>query len=95
MSEDTGISYTIDEELLAEEPVDTVIQPMSVKSVAACLVAVLGVGGTAAYIISVACGTSCSAPTPVTAVICAACIGAYALVGSGAMKEVVACFDKL
>lgn len=93
LSEDSGIAYMTDEELLAEEP--TTISPMGVKQVAACLGVVLGVGATAAYIISVACGTSCSAPTPVTAVICAACIGGYALVGSGAMSEVVACFDKL
>ncbi|MBO2536440.1 hypothetical protein [Rummeliibacillus suwonensis] len=44
-SEDTGISWITDEEMLAEEP--ALIQPMGVKAVAACLGAVLGVGGIA------------------------------------------------
>lgn len=91
-SEDTGISYMTDEELLAEEPVDSGIQPMSIKSVAACLAGVLGVGGTIGYLIAVACGGSCAAPTPVTATICAACIGGYATLGSAGIAGVVACF---
>lgn len=91
-SEDTGISYMTDEELLAEEPVDSGIQPMSVKSVAACLAGVLGIGGTTAYIIAIACGGSCAVPTPVTAPICAACIGAYAALGGASIGGVVACF---
>lgn len=92
-SEDTGISWITDEEMLAEEP--ALIQPMGVKAVAACLGAVLGVGGTAAYIIAVACGGSCAAPTPVTAPICAACIGAYAVIGAGGIAGAVACFNYL
>ncbi|MBS7426801.1 MULTISPECIES: hypothetical protein [Virgibacillus] len=32
-SEDTGISYITDEEILAEEPVDSGIQPMGVGAV--------------------------------------------------------------
>lgn len=91
-SEDTGIPYMTDEDLLAEEPVDSGIQTMSVKSVAGCLAGVLGVGGTTAYIIAVACGGSCAVPTPVTAPICAACIGAYAAIGGAGIAGVVACF---
>lgn len=91
-SEDTGISYMTDEELLAEEPVDSGIQPRGIKSVAACLAGVLGVGATTAYIIEVACGGSCAVPTPVTAPICAACIGAYAAIGGASIAGVVACF---
>ncbi len=91
-SEDTGISYMTDEELLAEEPVNSEIQPMGIGSVAGCLGGVLGVGGTTAYIIAVACGGSCAVPTPVTAPICAACIGAYAAIGGAGIAGVVACF---
>ncbi|MFS0675071.1 hypothetical protein [Ornithinibacillus sp. 179-J 7C1 HS] len=94
-SEDTGISYMTDKELLAEKPVDSEIQPMGVGAVASCLGAVLGVGGTVAYIIAVACGGSCAAPTPVTAPICAACIGAYAVLGAGGIAGAVACFNYL
>lgn len=39
-SEDTGVPYMSDEELLAEEPSE--IQPMGAKAVAACLAGVLG-----------------------------------------------------
>lgn len=94
-SEDTGISYMTDKELLAEEPVDSGIQPTGVGAVASCLGAVLGIGGTTAYIIAVACGGSCAAPTPVTAPICAACIGAYAVLGAGSIAGAVACFNYL
>ncbi|MCE7791699.1 hypothetical protein K8O68_04550 [Salipaludibacillus sp. CUR1] len=90
-SEDTGIAYMTDEELLAEEPVAG-IQPMGIGSVAGCLAGVLGVGGTMATVIAYACGGSCAAPTPVTAKICAACIGAYATLGSAGIGGVVACF---
>lgn len=94
-SVDTTIPYITDEEMLAEEPVSSEIQPMGVGAVASCLGAVLGVGGTAAYIIAVACGGSCAAPTPVTAPICAACIGAYAVIGAGGIAGAVACFNYL
>ena len=33
------------------------------------------------------CGGLCAAPTPVTAPICAACIGAYAVLGAGVSLE--------
>lgn len=92
-SQDAGIAYMTDEELLAEEP--SMIQPMGIGAVASCLGAVLGVGGTVAYIIAVACGGSCAAPTPVTAPICAACIGAYAVIGAGGIAGAVACFNYL
>ncbi|WP_369436090.1 hypothetical protein [Lysinibacillus fusiformis] len=91
-SVDTELSYITDEEMLAEEPV---IQEMGVGAVASCLGAVLGIGATAAYIIAVACGGSCATPTPVTAAICAACIGAYAVIGAGGIAGAVACFNYL
>ncbi|WP_222934661.1 hypothetical protein [Paenibacillus terrae] len=94
-SVDTDRPYITDEEMLAEKPVNSGIQPQSVGKVAGCLGAVLGVGGTVAYIIAVACGGSCAAPTPVTAPICAACIGAYAVLGAGGIAGVVACFNYL
>ncbi|WP_197479974.1 hypothetical protein [Paenibacillus swuensis] len=94
-SVDTEIPYLTDKELLAEEPVNSGIQPMGIGTVAACLGAVLGIGGTVAYLIAVACGSSCVAPTPVTAVICAACIGAYAVLGAGGIAGAVACFNYL
>lgn len=94
-SVDTGISYITDEEMLAEEPVGSGIQPMGVGAVASCLGVVLGVGATMAYLIAVACGGSCAAPTPVTAAICAACIGAYAVLGAGGIAGAVACFNYL
>lgn len=94
-SEDTGLKFKTDEELLAEEPVGSGPQIQGVGAVASCLAAVLGVGGTVAYIIAVACGGSCAAPTPVTAPICAACIGAYAVIGAGGITGAVACFKYL
>lgn len=94
-SKDTGIAYITDEELLAEEPSGSEISPMGTGEVAACLVAAMGIGGTLAYVIAVACGTSCVAPTPVTGPICAACIGAYALLGTGTIAGAVACFNYL
>nr|WP_295975688.1 hypothetical protein [uncultured Bacillus sp.] len=89
-SVDTELSYMSDEELLAEEP--SAIQPMGVKETAACVAIVLGIGSSVAYLIAVACAGSCAAPTPVTAPICAACIGAYAVLGAGGMGAVVGCF---
>lgn len=94
-SQNTGISYITDEEMLAEEPLDPGVQPRSVGAVASCIGATLGVGATAAWLITVACGGSCAAPTPVTAPICAACIGAYAVLGAGGIAGVVACFQLL
>ncbi|MGY4795912.1 hypothetical protein ACVNNN_12990 [Lysinibacillus fusiformis] len=92
-SQDIGIAYMTDEELLAEEP--SMIQPRSVGDVATCLVVAMDIGGTLAYAIAVACGGSCAAPTPVTAVICAACIGAYAVLGAGTIAGAVSCFNYL
>ncbi|WP_434748472.1 hypothetical protein [Paenibacillus amylolyticus] len=94
-SVDTDRPYITDEEMLAEEPVNSGIQPNGIGAVAGCLGAVLGIGGTAAYIIAVACGGSCAVPTPVTAPICAACIGAYAVIGAGGIAGAVACFNYL
>ncbi|MBY0205688.1 MULTISPECIES: hypothetical protein [Paenibacillus] len=94
-SVDTDRPYITDEEMLAEEPVNSGIQPNGFGAVAGCLGAVLGIGGTAAYIIAVACGSSCAVPTPVTAPICAACIGAYAVIGAGGIAGAVACFNYL
>ncbi len=48
-SQDSGLAYMTDEELLAEEP--ATIQPMGVGAVASCIGVVLGVGATAAYLI--------------------------------------------
>lgn len=42
---DTEISNMTDEEMLAEEPVDSEVQPMGRGSVADCLGAVLGIDG--------------------------------------------------
>ncbi|MEK5364510.1 hypothetical protein QNH25_01445 [Bacillus safensis] len=89
-SVDTELSYMSDEELLAENPPE--IQTQGVKAKAACIASVLGIGSGAAYLIAVGCAGSCAAPTPVTAPICAACIGAYAVLGAGGMGAVVACF---
>lgn len=89
-SKDTEVSYKTDEEMLAEKPAE--FQTFGVKKIAACLATVLGIGGTVATIIAIACGGSCAAPTPVTAPICAACIGAYAVIGTGGIAGAVACF---
>ena len=91
-SVDTGRAFMTDAALLAEKPAPSDVQPMGVGSVAGCLAGVLGVGGTTAYIIAAACGGACTVPTPVTAPICAACIGAYATIGGASITGVVACF---
>src|SRR5690625_449050 len=94
-SEDTGIAYMTDEELLAEDPISSDIKLMGVGAVASCLAAVLGIGGTVALIIAKACAGSCVTPSPITAKICAACIGAYAVLGTGGITGAVACFKYL
>ena len=58
-----------------------------------CLMAVLGVDAVAASIILVVCGGSCAVPvTPPTAVVCAACIGAFAVVAGASITAVMGCF---
>ncbi|WIK64379.1 hypothetical protein [Gleimia hominis] len=64
------------------------------RKVVACLGAIAGIGGPAAYIIVGACAGACSAPEPtVTKGICAACVGAYAALGAGGMGAAAACFQ--
>ncbi|MFT2752648.1 hypothetical protein [Clavibacter sp. Sh2088] len=59
-----------------------------------CLAAVLGVSAVVAGVILVLCGGSCSVPfTPPTAVVCAACIGGFAVVGGASIAAVMGCFD--
>lgn len=91
-SQNTGIPYMADEELL--QPLDSDIQPRGVPEVAACLGGVLGVGGAVATVIAIACSGSCSVPmTPVTAPVCAACIGGYAVIGGASIGAVADCFQ--
>ena len=54
----------------------------------ACIVVVLGISKYVATIIAGA----CVAPCPAIQVICAACIGGFAALGTGTMSFVVACF---
>jgi hypothetical protein len=59
-----------------------------------CLAAVLGVSAIVAGVILVLCGGSCSVPfTPPTAVVCAACIGGFAVVGGASIAAVMGCFN--
>lgn len=68
-------------------------QPAGIGTVAACLATVLGIGGATAWIIASLCGGSCAAvATGVGAAICAACIGAVATIGTGAISGAVSCF---
>nr|WP_236702419.1 hypothetical protein [Alkalicoccobacillus plakortidis] len=95
-SVDTDLAYMDDEELLSENTVDpSEVEVMGVGAVAACIGAVLGVGSAASYLIAVGCGGSCVAPTAVTAPICAACIGGFAVVGGAGVTAVVNCFNFL
>lgn len=66
---------------------------VAVNNPSQCLMAVLGVGAVAAGIILVVCGGSCAVPvTPPTAVVCAACIGAFAVVAGASITAVRGCF---
>ena len=57
------------------------------------LMAMRGVGAVAAGIILVVCGGSCAVPvTPPTAVVCAACIGAFAVVAGASITAAMGCF---
>lgn len=70
--------------------------PVGAGAVAACLGAVLGIGGGAAWAITSLCGGSCAgAATGVGAAICAACIGGIATLGAGAISGAVTCFGYL
>ena len=70
--------------------------PVGAGAVAACLGAVLGIGGGAAWAITSLCGGSCAgAETGVGAAICAACIGGIATLGAGAISGAVTCFGYL
>ena len=57
-----------------------------------CLMALLGINGTAAAVAIKVCGASCKFPTKITVPICAACIGAFAKVGQGSIPAVAGCF---
>lgn len=89
-SANTGISYMSDEQLRSEVASQTAVVPMST---AGCLAAVLGVSATVAAAIAYACVGSCSVPmTPVTAPVCAACVGGFAAVGGASITAVASCF---
>lgn len=95
-SEDIGLAYRTDAELLKGQKNQEVAQPASVGAAASCLAAVLGVSGFFAYLIVAACAGACAASeTGVTIPICVACIAAYAAFGSASVGAVVACFNLL
>lgn len=71
-------------------------ETMGIGAVAGCLVTTLGISGLTAWLIAGACSGSCAVPlTPPTATVCAACIGAFALVGTGAASYAMGCFQYL
>ncbi|WP_207896806.1 hypothetical protein [Baia soyae] len=91
-STDTGIAYKTDEQMLAEKT-GSGIQPMGMKKLVACLTVALGVSGTLATLIVASCATVCGALTPVTAPVCAACIGGFAVISGVGITGAVACFN--
>jgi len=95
-TEDLGLSYRSDAELIKdmqETAGDTNrVSVQGVGSVASCLAGALGIGGVAAYFIAGACGGACAAGV---VPVCAACVGAYAALGTGGMAAVVGCFQLL
>lgn len=93
-SEDTDVRFMSDAELLTESEEaadDREAQPAGVGSTVACLAAVGGIGGTAAYFIAGACAGACV--SGVGAGVCAACIGGYAALGAGGMTAAASCFN--
>lgn len=91
-NEDTGIPYVGDEELRSEAPAATEAVAAS-SNTAACLAAVLGVSAVVAGAIAYACVGACSVPiTPITAPVCAACVGGFAIVGGASITAIAACF---
>ena len=63
------------------------------QNTAACLASVLGISGVAAGVLAVMCSGSCAVPiTPVTAPVCAACIGGAAVIGGASIAAVASCW---
>lgn len=91
-SEDTGIPYLADEELRSSVA-DTSEFAAEGMNTGACLAAVLGVSGVVGAIIAKVCVGACAVPmTPVTAPVCAACIGGFAVVGGASIAAIASCF---
>ncbi|WP_223830625.1 hypothetical protein [Nocardiopsis quinghaiensis] len=91
-SGDTGIPFVGDEQLRDEVAAANEAVAES-ASTGACVAAVLGVSGAVGAAIAYACVGSCSVPmTPVTAPVCAACIGGFAVVGGASITAIASCF---
>lgn len=91
-SEDTGIPFVGDEQLRDETAAANEAVAESANT-GACVAAVLGVSGAVGAAIAYACVGSCSVPmTPVTAPVCAACVGGFAVVGGASITAIASCF---
>ncbi|WP_277210952.1 hypothetical protein [Isoptericola croceus] len=97
-SQDTDIPFVPDSELMKDLHFSGPISALdstsastlaTSKSTSACLSATLGITGTLGIAIALACGGSCAGGA---VPICAACIGAYAVVHGAGITAVAACF---
>lgn len=80
------------EELPVKDPIKSLIKLIGIGATTSCLVAIQGIRVTVALIIGKACAASCVTPTLITASIYAACIGVYAVLGTGDIDDAVASF---
>ncbi|MDO7267020.1 hypothetical protein [Shouchella clausii] len=90
----TDIDYISNEELQEELELihsvqsDDIVQTQGITEIALCISTVALIDLTVARLIAVSCIASCPAVPP----ICAACIGAVAVVGSANIGAIIACF---
>lgn len=89
----SDVEYVSNEQLkkdlkYLENVSDSLIQRGTGKIVG-CLVAILGVTSGVGYLIVGACMGSCPAAPP----ICAACVGAFAALGTASMNNILKCFN--
>lgn len=90
-SEDTGIPFVGDEQLRDEVAAAGELVAQS-SNTGACIATVLGVSGAVGAAIAYACAGSCAVPmTPVTAPVCAACVGGFAVVGGASITAIATC----
>lgn len=93
LEEETDVPYVADFMLQRTMDDGSAVTLQSAGGTAACIALALGVPGSIGALIAKTCAVSCAAAaTPPGATVCAACIGAAALLGTGAAAAAVSCF---
>ncbi|MFO7960427.1 MAG: hypothetical protein R6U94_05735 [Nitriliruptoraceae bacterium] len=93
LEEETDVTYVTNFMLQRTMDDGSAVTLQSAGGTAACIALALGVPGSIGALIAKTCAVSCAAAaTPPGATVCAACIGAAALLGTGAAAAAVSCF---